>query len=206
MSDFAARLFLARLRLDQASGTRPRVLDMGGRQRSGINAVREHLGDVELLVADLLPGEGVDIVGDAHALSTLMPAESVDHIISTSVFEHLMMPWKVVTEMAKVLRPGGTCLVTSHQTLGLHELPADYWRFSEQAWRVLFCPATGFEVLAVAMGEAMAICPHLRKPEDDDNERAVGFENSSVLARRIADPQAQWTVEPADLGLDRYPQ
>lgn len=54
---------------------------------------------------DILPGENVDVVGDAHALVALFPAERFDAFCSVSVFEHLLMPWAVIPQINKILNP-----------------------------------------------------------------------------------------------------
>jgi hypothetical protein len=74
-------------------------------------------------------------------------------VFATSVFEHLMMPWKVVIELNRILEQSGLVMLTSHQTWPLREVPWDYWRFCDQAWHALFNPSTGFEVLQAALGE-----------------------------------------------------
>jgi SAM-dependent methyltransferase len=203
--DTTTALLLGHLAIDQAAGRRPRVLDIGGRERSGPIQLQGQLGPVDLVVFDLLPGDNVDLVGDAHRLASHVAPESFDYVISTSVFEHLMMPWRVVLEINRVLRPGGLCFVSSHQSLGLHELPSDYWRFSDSAWRVLFCEPCGFRVVATNQNGAMALTPHQRRASEHGDERAIGFESSSVLAQKVGAARADWHVEPEDLGLDRYP-
>ncbi|WP_373690468.1 methyltransferase domain-containing protein [Sphingobium sp. DEHP117] len=61
-------------------------------------------------------------------------ASSFDAVYSVSVFEHLLMPWKVALEMNRVLRMGGIAYIHTHQTLGLHDMPWDFWRFSDTSW------------------------------------------------------------------------
>jgi len=203
--DTTTALLLGHLAIDQAAGRQPRILDIGGRERSGPIQLQGQLGPVDLVVFDLLPGDNVDVVGDAHKLASHFAPESFDYVISTSVFEHLMMPWRVALEINRVLRTGGLCFVSSHQSLGLHELPSDYWRFSDSAWRVLFSEPCGFRVVATNQNGAMALTPHQRRSSEHGDERAVGFESSSVLAQKVGAARAGWEVEPEDLGLDRYP-
>lgn len=203
--DTTTALLLGQLAIDQAAGRRPRVLDIGGRERSGPVELQGQLGEVDLTIFDLLPGDNVDVIGDAHQLSRHFPPGSFDYVVSTSVFEHLAMPWRVALEINRVLRPGGLCFIASHQALGLHELPCDYWRFSDSAWRVLFSAPAGFRVLATQQNGAMTLLPHQRRSPLHGDERAVGFESSSVLARKTGEPAVDWSVEPDDLGLDRYP-
>ena len=47
---------------------------------------------------DIHPGAGVDVVGDAHKLSTYFPLNSFDAVFAFSVFEHLVFPWKVALQ------------------------------------------------------------------------------------------------------------
>ena len=96
-----------------------RLLDIGGRARSGVDR-RELFGAGQTTVVDILPGSNVDVVGDAHELAKLFPPGSFDAALSVAVFEHLLMPWTVVTQMNEVLKPGGIALVFTHQTLGMH--------------------------------------------------------------------------------------
>jgi SAM-dependent methyltransferase len=169
-----------------------RLLDIGGRARSGVDYSKMFQA-AKCTVLDVLPGENVDVVGDAHEMSKLFAPGSFDAIFSTSVFEHLLMPWVVAVEMSKLLRPGGIAFIATHQTLGMHDMPWDFWRFSDTAWDGLFNRLTGFEIIDRALENPQFITPHFWSPEQGDHlEAAVGFVGSSVLVRKIAEPQLQW--------------
>ena len=184
-----------------------RLLDIGGRARSGVEYSRMFPA-ADCTVLDILPGDNVDVVGDAHALSKLFPPNSFDAIFSTSVFEHLLMPWVVAREMAAVLRPGGFAYIATHQTLGMHDRPWDFWRFSDTAWDGLFNRLSSFEIVGRALENPQYITPHFWSPEQGEHlERAVGYVGSMVLARRISEPQTGWTqVEAASLIGSPYPE
>ena len=182
-----------------------RVLDIGGRDRSQIDR-RKDFPTNEVIVLDLLPGTNVDIVCDAHNLSNHLPPGSFDAIQSTSVFEHLLMPWKVVLEMNRVLRPGGLVYVHTHQALGMHDIPCDFWRFSADAWAALFNDKTGFEIIDRAMSHETFLIPHFWRIDKRDAERAAGFETSIVLARKISDPVLSWDVRPDEISNAAYPE
>ncbi len=183
-----------------------RLLDLGGRARSGVER-RTMFPKAECTVLDILPGQGVDIVGDAHAMSALFPPNSFDAIFSVSVFEHLLMPWVVAMEMNAVLKPGGLAFLFTHQTIGMHDQPWDFWRFSDTAWEGLFNRNTGFEILGRTLDDPQYITPHLWSPERGQYlERAVGFLGSSVLLRKVAEPLGQWeSVEVEKLIHTSYP-
>jgi len=73
----------------------------------------------------------VDLIGDAHALP--LKDNSVDSILCTQVFEHLLRPHTAICEVARVLKPGGIAVISVPQTNELHEEPFDYFRYTKYA-------------------------------------------------------------------------
>lgn len=181
-----------------------KVLDIGGRSRSRLDRSKL-FKNADVTVVDILPGENVDVVGDAHELSSLFDPVSFDFIFSVSVFEHLLMPWKVVTEINKVLKTGGIGLVHTHQTLGMHDLPWDFWRFSDTAWDSLFNRKTGFEIIERALDGEQFVIPFCYWPGKADAEKSAGFEGSSVIFKKVGPCDLSWNVKIADLTETSYP-
>jgi SAM-dependent methyltransferase len=103
-------------------------------------------GDAKVTQIDLKPLEHVDVVADAEALSASFAAASFDYVVSTSMLEHTPRPWKVVEEVAKVLKPGGLLFVAAPWIFPLHGEPQDYWRFSMPGLRRLVTDAGLIEV------------------------------------------------------------
>ncbi len=188
--------------VNQAGG---RLLDIGGRNRSSIDSSAHYTG-VERTVLDIHPGDNVDVVGDAHAMADLFPPGHFDAIFSVSVFEHLMMPWAVVPQMNQILKTGGVALIATHQTLGMHDMPWDFWRFSDTAWDALFNRHTGFEILERGTDTEQFIIPLLYRSAKAFAERAVGFELSAVLVRKIGPCAMSWNLTPADINASMYPE
>ena len=184
-----------------------RLLDIGGRARSGIDNSRM-FDRAECTILDIVPGDNVDIVGDAHAMSKLFPANAFDAIFSSSVFEHLLMPWVVASEMSAVLRVGGIAYISTHQTLGMHDRPWDFWRFSDTAWDALFNHFTGFEIIGRALENPQYITPHFWSPEQGDHlERAVGYVGSAVLVKKTAEASGRWNqIDLASVISTAYPE
>ena len=91
------------------------------------------------------------VVADAHQLSSVLPASYFDAVTSTAVFEHLVMPWKVAIEMNRVMKVGAWAFIYTHQTIGMHDLPWDYFRFSDNAWKGIFNRHTGFEIIGTEL-------------------------------------------------------
>lgn len=180
------------------------LLDIGGRDRSGIDRSKA-FPNANVTVLDILPGQNVNVVGDAHALSEYFPPSSFDVVYSISVFEHLIQPWKVALEINKVLKLGGIGLVFSHQTIGMHDLPWDYFRFSNTAWDALFNKRTGFEILARSLDYEQFVVPFMLRPEKITAEKSAGFEGSLVLFKKIGTTNLSWDVSTAELTNTTYP-
>lgn len=182
-----------------------KILDIGGRDRSKVDRSKFYGSDHEITVLDIADGENVDVVGDAHELSSYFSPNSFDVLVSTSVFEHLHSPWRVVIEMNRVLKMGGIALVQTHQTLGLHDMPWDFWRFSDQAWKAIFNPKTGFEILRTNMTHESYILPFLFRRDKINAENSAGFELSTVLVRKIGEAMQKWDVSTNEIISEAYP-
>ncbi len=182
----------------------PTLLDIGGRARSRIDR-SQSFPNADVTVLDILAGENVDVVGDAHDLSSLFPPDHFDAVLSVSVFEHLLMPWRVVGEMNKVLKMGGIGYIHTHQTLGMHDVPWDFWRFSDTSWDALLNEKTGFRILDRALDSEQYIIPFVYRPSKATAERSVGFEGSAVVFEKIGPCLLNWDVPTSSITNSIYP-
>ena len=57
--------------------------------------------------------------------------ESFDVILMTEVLEHLQYPQEALQGIARVLCPNGELILTVPFLWGMHEVPSDYFRFTE---------------------------------------------------------------------------
>jgi len=188
----------------QNPGRKPKILDIGGRARSGF-LLSERLENCDATVLDIRPGAGVDIVGDIHSMAEALGEEGFDFLVCVSVFEHLVMPWKAALEINKVLKPGGMALIQTHQTVGMHDLPWDYYRYSNESWKGLFNTATGFEIITTAMNDFVRIVPTHYYSVFKGYEESGGFYDSHVLARKIGGSKLTWPVELTSIISTMYP-
>lgn len=181
------------------------VVEIGSRARSGI--VRRELvpGALRYCGVDVVAGPNVDIVGDAHRLSTLIAPGSVAAVFSLSVFEHLLMPWKVAVEINRVLRPGGLVFTRTHQAWPVHDAPWDFWRFSDRAWSALFNDDTGFALLDTALDEPAMLVPLKQAGATDGIEQQPSFLCSAALARKTGETALDWNVDAGRLLQQHYP-
>ena len=117
---------LTRVTLDrfiQAHATPARTLDIGA-QNGPYPAFFPNR-----VALDLRPGRGVQILGDAQALG--LADGTFDVVLCTEVLEHLPEPQRAVDEMFRVLKPGGTLLLTTRFLFPIHDAPHDYFRFTK---------------------------------------------------------------------------
>lgn len=181
-----------------------RILEIGSRARSGL-ARRDLFEGKQYTGFDVLDGPNVDIIGDAHSLSAHFAAESFDAVYSISTFEHLAMPWKVALELNHVLRMGGIAYFMTHQALGMHDMPWDFWRFSDTAWDSLFNDFTGFKKQATFLGGPMTLVPNIYHDHWKGYEAATGFSISAVLIEKTGPCNLKWDLDVRQAIRGIYP-
>ncbi len=105
-----------------------------------------------------------DLSGNPHAQMQLNPDGSVpspdgrfDLVVSTQVLEHVADPALYLAECFRVLRPGGTLLLSTHGMMVWHPDPHDYWRWTSEGLRVVVEQA-GFEVNDFRGAMGLAAC------------------------------------------------
>ncbi|MEO7425071.1 MAG: class I SAM-dependent methyltransferase [Fibrobacteria bacterium] len=182
----------------------PRILELGSRdisRKSQFTSYGEYVG------FDIYPGNYVDVVGDAHQLSSYFPEGHFDAVYCISVFEHLAMPWKVVIEINKVLKPGGRLLIATHPTFPPHAQPWDFWRFSRSAFSVLLNSKTGFEILKCVEGLPCVVLP-LSEFETKVGHRVLAFLLVCTVARKIGDCHLglNWDAKIESILDNAYPK
>jgi SAM-dependent methyltransferase len=184
-----------------------RILEFGSRARSGnINKglfrnYREYVG------LDIIEGVNVDVVGDIHQLSRYFDEEKFDFVFSIATFEHLAMPWKAVLEINKVMATGGWLYIGTHPTWPPHERPWDFWRFSEEGFRVLLNSVTGFEIQACSAGLPCSIVPFGHEPAMAGLCEQPANLGISVIAKKIgpSDRRLAWDVDVSEILDTNYP-
>jgi hypothetical protein len=181
------------------------VLEIGSRARWGITR-REVIGHHDYVGIDILPGPNVDLVGDAHELSKIFAGRKFVAAFSFSVFEHLVMPWKVALELNAVLEEGGLVFTQTHQTWPIHEEPWDFWRFSQHSWRALFNPSTGYEPIETSAGDYAEIYPCRPTNITRDLSNQSAYLGSACIARKVSNTVLSWPVPTHVAARDMYPK
>lgn len=132
--DFGARVVSA----DDVRGKR--VIEVGSMNVNGsLRATIEALGPARYIGVDLGEGPGVDEVCPAEALVGRFGEEAFDLVVCTEMLEHVREWRVVVTNLKRLVAPGGVLLVTTRSKgFPYHEYPFDYWRFEPDDMRAIF--------------------------------------------------------------------
>jgi len=180
-------------------------LEIGSRARSGVSRRSVAPANWTYTGLDIMQGENVDVVGDAHQLSRILTTERFDAVMAISVLEHILMPWKFVIELNRVMNTGGVGFFLSHQCWPLHDSPWDYWRFSDQAWGALLNRATGFEIIEAKMGEPVYVVPVKAHDSTNFGMGQFGYGSSVVMFRKVGETTLDWPVEVEAITETHYP-
>jgi hypothetical protein len=198
--------------IDEVNARGLAVCEVGSRNVSpGATSKRSLFpGASKYIGTDVHMADNVDIAGDAHYLHELIGTASVGAVFSIAVLEHLSFPWMFAAAVNRALRPGGLTFHLTHQTWPIHEEPNDFWRFSDNAMRVLFGPATGFEIVSAAMHNRTYVYPEERRETFAALPLAIAYSHVFVLARKVRDidpAEVRWPVAQKAAGelASRYP-
>jgi SAM-dependent methyltransferase len=165
-----------------------RILEIGSRVVGAISKPRvvNFPLAAQFVGVDIHPGRGVDVVCDAHSLSSVFRPGSFDYVFSLSVLEHLPAPWQIAAEINRVLAVGGQVMKSVPFAFPLHETPNDFWRFSDKGLEQLFGPDFGYEVLSSGMSCEVRIIPEWR---DVLAELPLnpGFGEAWIFSRKVAE-------------------
>lgn len=89
----------------------------------------------ELIKIDQIPFAGVDVVADISNLP--IKDNSIDGIICQSVLEHVKNPDSLISEVYRILKPGGYALIVAPFLEGYHSAPEDYNRWTKKGLKHL---------------------------------------------------------------------
>lgn len=88
-------------------------------------------------VLDIVAKEGVTLIGDIQDVPSIVD-ETYDTVVCTQVLEHVPNPFKASAELHRILKKGGTLLLTVPHVNKIHRVPGDFWRFTEDSLAFLF--------------------------------------------------------------------
>ena len=144
----ASRVQLKRQMQRFARGTKPGMLVLdAGAGRSPYRKLFKHAqyeaADFAQLSTDYAP---LDYVCDITDIP--VEDERFDRVVFNQVLEHLPEPDKALAELHRVLKPGGRIFCSVPLFFAEHQVPYDFYRYTQFALRRLFEEA-GFEIMRI---------------------------------------------------------
>lgn len=97
--------------------------------------LRDIFPSVEYIGCDARPGNGVDKIEDMMRLT--LPDNSIGTYLSIDTLEHVENCFLAFDEMHRVIREDGIALMITVMDFVIHEIPADYWRFTPMSFDLL---------------------------------------------------------------------
>lgn len=152
----------------QTQQLQPLVLEVGAGGTSYVPA------DIAAVRVDLSYRVRPDVVCDLHQLP--FRDASFRGVVGTQVLEHVRSPERVVRESARVLSSGGVVILATPFLYPRHDLPHDYFRFSEAAYEILLNNFFGPVLSKSYGGRLFAVLELL----------SVNTPNSSTLRKLLA--------------------
>lgn len=101
-----------------------RILDVG----CGTKPYKKLFKSTEYVGIDISSEKSVDKLFDGVKIP--YKTEKFDVVIATEVLEHALFPEKLISEMKRVLRPGGKLFITMPFVWPEHAVPIDFQRFT----------------------------------------------------------------------------
>lgn len=102
------------------------VLDVGGGRKRGRF---KRPGDAKWIVLDISRELSPSIMADAQKLP--VKSETIDCVKCTELLEHVEYPEIVIKEIIRVLKDGGTLILSVPFNFGIHGDPYDFHRFTD---------------------------------------------------------------------------
>ena len=120
------------------------------------------------MATDLRVLPNVDFASNATAIP--LADNCVDTVIALEMLEHVTHPQEVLSELARILKPGGTVILSVPSAVPRHD-DHDYWRFTAEGLALLGTEAFGtgdvhvfggtFEALGYLLSYYIALVFHV---------------------------------------------
>jgi SAM-dependent methyltransferase len=113
---------------------------------------------------------------------------SVEVVLATETIEHVPNPAEFLAQAFRVLRPGGSLVLTAPFAARWHFIPYDYWRFTPAGFRRLLDEAGFGEVRVYARGNAVTVAAYkclalvaaLLLPQQTSGIKSLAFRAAGV--------------------------
>jgi SAM-dependent methyltransferase len=101
----------------------------------------------------MVAGPNVDIAVKSSYKWNEINDNYCDAVISGQAFEHIEFPWVTISEITRIVKPGGLICIIAPNGLGLHRYPVDCWRYYSDGM-IALAKYVGMEVLHISTNQA----------------------------------------------------
>jgi SAM-dependent methyltransferase len=112
-----------------------RLLDIAPQSHEGARPYFSN--EISLETFDIDPDSGCTYIGDICQHNDFLPDEMYDYIVCTEVLEHTLQPFNAISEIRRILKPGGYLFLSVPFNFRIHGPLPDCWRFTEHGLRIL---------------------------------------------------------------------
>ena len=84
---------------------------------------------------DMRWGKGVDLILNLHDIE--LPDSTAGTVLALDTLEHVEFCRRAMSEVHRILKPGGIAIISSVMYFPIHDYPSDYWRFTPEGFRSL---------------------------------------------------------------------
>lgn len=131
---------------------KPKLLDIGCGHMTLKADLEKKVGSYDTLDIDQRV-ENVTFIGSVLDMN-MIENDSYQSAVSFAVLEHVPQPFKAVEEINRILKKDGIFMFTVPHVSRLHEIPHDYFRFTEFGLKQLL-ETQGFEILELQRSGTM---------------------------------------------------
>jgi len=121
------------------------LLDIAPQEHRGARPFFDPTVIIETL--DINPLSGATHIADLCKCADSIGFNLYDYIVCTEVLDHTRQPFDAVSNIYKMLKPGGLAFITTPFNFRIHGPLPDCWRFTEYVLRELF---KNFDVLELS--------------------------------------------------------
>lgn len=128
------RRHIAQTSFEQKSNIK--ILDIGGANVNGSFADVFTNENMQYIAADMVAGDGVDVVLDDPYVLPYADGE-IDIVLSGQMIEHCAFFWKSFAEMVRVVSKDGFIILIAPSDGPIHDYPVDCYRFYPDSYDAL---------------------------------------------------------------------
>jgi SAM-dependent methyltransferase len=172
-----------------------RVIDVGSHNYNGnMSIVAEKLNPKEYIGVDMIAGPGVDVVCLGEELVSKFGESSFDTVISNELMEHARNWRDVISNMKRVLKSGGTILLTTRSKgFKIHAYPHDYWRYEVEDMKKIF---SDFDIeILIADPQAPGVLLKAKKPLNYKENNLEEINLFSVVTNKVSHSLSEKEIE-----------